>query len=465
MHSIFSGERTLIHQANRSTIFDFDHLVKRRIIITASHRASNSIFDSDEIIFSISLFKLDKKKGTDMRHWYAYQVNPVCFDISQLEIRLIYHNSHEYQMLRVSRISYLVPCEQCPPYFAYRYTIPKNKDIPVSSFISIEETSGERTIDHDSDNYEKVSTNFSLHSAYTLNPSLHTWDEVIQHYDLAGLNKFIQSLTPEVLACQDTSGNTPLHCVIEAQDPEIVGSILRFVPNTKCLEIRNDDGLTPLDLAFEKKLWVQARLLVEHHIKTGADGIFLQQYFYKAMREQGGVDFLPHLLDLREDHFPGLDLNFTAGAGGRTPWWYLANSNDVNVMCRILQTLKNHSIDLMQLLTHTERETKLVEEAAEKNRVLFTTIQKVAGWHHSSETDYQDMADGNETCSHKALSRATSCSSISTPSCSNEPENQVSIQHKPCVAYNPPISDSSSEEWKQVDSISKPKKQKNKKLV
>ena len=157
-----------------------------------------------------------------------------------------------------------------------------------------------------------------------------------------------------------------------------------------------------------------------------------KEYFFKGMKEQGGVDFLPHLLDLRERYFPDLDLNFSADGRGRTPWWYLANSNHVCVMVTVLQTLKNHSIDLIQLLTHTERQTKLVEEAADKNRVLFTIINKVAGWHHSSGD--QDMADEDEILS---LSRTTSCSSISWL---DEPGNQVSIQQKPCTSYNPPIS-------------------------
>ena len=114
------------------------------------------------------------------------------------------------------------------------------------------------------------------------------------------------------------------------------------------------------------------------------------------MREQSGVDFLPHLLDLWKCYFPDLDLNFSADANGRTPWWYLVNSNDVSVICQALQTLKDHSIDLMQLLTHTERRTKLVEEAADKNRLLFTTINKVAGWQYSSGGG-QDMPDEDDT--------------------------------------------------------------------
>ena len=110
------------------------------------------------------------------------------------------------------------------------------------------------------------------------------------------------------------------------------------------------------------------------------------------MKEQGGVDFLPYLLNLQKKYFPDLDLNFSSEAGGRTPWWYLANSNDVSVMCRALQTLKDHSIDPMQLLTHTTRQTKLVEEAAD-NRLLFKAIQMVTGSQHS-EPDSEKM-DGN----------------------------------------------------------------------
>ena len=349
-------------------------------------------------------------------------------------------------------------------------------------------------------------------------PTLNSWDaEVQQHFsDFSSLKKFIQSLPPKVLmmkdakcrtichalvgscchlssakvnhlfkllscvclpqcvVCEDASGNTPLHCVNEAQNSN-VDVILRSVPDlAKCLEVRNEDGLTPLELAFEKKLWVPAHALAEHQIKHGAGHMFLQDYFYKAMREQGGVDFLPYLLDLWESYFPDFDLNFSADGSGRTPWWYLANSNDVSVMCRALQTLKDHSIDFMPLLTHTKRHTRLVEEAADKNRKLFTMIQKVAGWHHS-EGD-QDTSDGDYTHSDftGVLSRATSCSSVSTTSYCDQQLNEKLNQHESGASYkasvtsqdcyhSSPTSDSAIEEQKQVDLKLKLKKQKSKK--
>ena len=323
---------------------------------------------------------------------------------------------------------------------------------------------------------------------------LESWDAVIQQHsgDLPTLNKFVQSLPPEVLTkkdaqnrtichtlgslclslssadishfaewlscaclpecmtCQDTAGNTPLHCVIKTPNVNIdivVESILRVVPNVaECLAIRNEDDLTPLDLAFEKKLWLPARALAEYQIKHGAGCVLLQDSFLRAMREPGGVDFLPHLLELREHYFPDLDLNFIADTGGRTPWWYLANSNDVSVMVRTLQTLKEHSVDLMQLLTDTERQTRLVEEAADKNRLLFAAIQKVVWCHHSSEVDVEDAS----SCSNETLSRTSSCSFFSS---FDEPENQMSI------------SDSSDEEWKQVDSCLKLRKRRLKKKL
>ena len=242
---------------------------------------------------------------------------------------------------------------------------------------------------------------------------------------------------PQFMSFRDAFGNTLLHLAIEAQNYNAVPSILIFAP-PECLEVRNEDGLTPLELAFEKKLWELAHDLAEHQIKHGAGHMFLQDYFYKAMREQGGVDFLPHLLDLWKRYFPDFDLNFSADGSGRTPWWYLANSNDVSVMCRALQTLKDHSIDLTQLLTHTTRRTKLVEEAA-NNRSLFKAIQMVAGWQHS-EADSEEM-DGDETFSSadEVLSQPTSSSFISTlsfigkPDSSYKEQQQVDSQHA-CVS-------------------------------
>ena len=66
-----------------------------------------------------------------------------------------------------------------------------------------------------------------------------------------------------------------------------VNIILRALPNVaECLVIRNEDGLTPLDLAFEKKLWVPACALAECQIQTGAGCMLLQEDFFKAMKEQ-----------------------------------------------------------------------------------------------------------------------------------------------------------------------------------
>jgi len=86
-----------------------------------------------------------------------------------------------------------------------------------------------------------------------------------------------------------------------------------------------------------------SKQLAEHQLKTGAANPpeFLQSYFFRALKEQGGVDFLPHLLDLWKCYCPDLDLNFGVDTTGRTPWWYLVNSNDVSVMSRVLQALKN----------------------------------------------------------------------------------------------------------------------------
>ena len=328
-------------------------------------------------------------------------------------------------------------------------------------------------------NASQVNLEKNISNPLPLPPSwdAHVLNDQFDDNELQYFPKLFMCLPTTKKGCKDASGNTLLHLVIEAQNMDIdtIKSLLKSVPDLA--EIRNEDNLTPLDLAFEKKLWLPARALAEHHIKTGASCVLLQEYFFKAMREQGGVDFLPHLLDLRKLYFPDLDLNFSLNARGRTPWWYLANSNDISVMCRALQTFKDHSIDFFPLLTHTERQTRLVEEAADKNRLLFRAIHKVAGWHHSSAAD-QGTAVEYDSSSTGVLSRATSCSSISTVSFFDQSENQVSIQseiiqHRSAMSYKASMtnqchlvlstSDSSSEEWKQTDSNLKARKRKSKK--
>jgi len=260
------------------------------------------------------------------------------------------------------------------------------------------------------------------------------------------LDLFSHDSLRDCMACKDSFGNTPLHCIAETQNSDTIRSVLRDIPAiAEGLGIRNRDNSTPLDLAFEKKLWEPAQVLAEHQIKGETSHALLEDYFFKAIREQGGVDFIPYLLGLWKDHFPDLDLNFGIDTTGRTPWWYLVNSNDVSVMSRVLQALKNHSVDLTSLRTHTDTETTLLEEAVEKNRLLFMTFQKVAGWGHSDtdqDTADQDIADQDmktTSGSSRALSRVSSCSSIitdATASDQSESESNYNIHLQPDMSCN-----------------------------
>jgi len=267
------------------------------------------------------------------------------------------------------------------------------------------------------------------------------------HGHLASAEDLLDLLSDDSLrdcmACKDSFGNTPLHCVVEAQNSNTIRSVLPAI--AEGLMIRNRDNSTPLDLAFEKKLWEQAQVLAEHQIqiKGETSHLCLQDYFFKAVREQGGVDFLPYLLDLWKRYCPRLDLNFGVDTTGRTPWWYLVNSNDVSVMSRALQALKNHSVDLTSLRTHTDTETTVLEEAVEKNRLLFMTFQKVAGWGHSDtdqDTADQDIANQDmktTSGSSRALSRVSSCSSITTDAtASDQSESESNIHLQPDMSCN-----------------------------
>ena len=213
------------------------------------------------------------------------------------------------------------------------------------------------------------------------------------------------------MLCQDFSGNTPLHCAIEAKHArtDVVKFLLRFT-TCESVGVLNNDSLTPLELSFEKKLWPITQLLLEHQIETEAScaAELLQEYFFKVMKEQGASYFLPHLLDFRERYCPDLDLNFSESRSNRTPWWYLAISTETSVIGRVLQTLKSHSIDFTSLQIRAEHGRNVVEEAEEKNSVLFIMIQTVARQHHNEED--QDTSDNEESSASEAFSQASSSS-------------------------------------------------------
>ena len=200
------------------------------------------------------------------------------------------------------------------------------------------------------------------------------------------LELFEEHFLQQCMTCQDCSGNTPLHYVVHANH-DIVKFLLRFT-SCESLLILNEHNWTPLELSFENNCWLITQMLIDHQIETGTScaAEILQQYILKAAIKDGGANLLSHLLDMRECYCPDLDLNFGSSESSRTPWWYLVNStNEVFVMNRVLQALKDHSIEFESLLTRTEGKTNFVEEAMEKNETLFKTIQRVAGWVHSEE--------------------------------------------------------------------------------
>ena len=218
--------------------------------------------------------------------------------------------------------------------------------------------------------------------------------------------EFIQ----QCMVCQDLSGKTPLHCAVEAKTHELVMFLLRFATCESVMVVDND-GLTALELSHEMELWSITQLLIEHQIETGAScaAELFQEYFFKVMKEEGGSEFLPRLLGLKEHYCPDLDLNFSEPRSSRTPWWYLARSMDACTLGRMLRTLKDHSIEFESLKIHSGNGKNLVKEAKAKNKVLHTMIQIV--------TECQQLPPPNaqpvkvESSSTESSSSATSSES------------------------------------------------------
>ena len=202
------------------------------------------------------------------------------------------------------------------------------------------------------------------------------------------LESFEKDSLQQCMACRDSSGNTPLHCSMDVPNgsSSIVEYLLRYTSHESLL-VLNNDNLTPLELSFERKLWSIFKMLLDHYIEAGASCAELfKQYVLKAAKKEGGACFLSSLLELRDRHCSHLDLNFGSSESSRTPWWYLVYSTtDVNAMNRVLQALRKHSIEFKSLLTHTDGEKNLIEEAMEKNKALFDKIQRFAKWQHSEE--------------------------------------------------------------------------------
>ena len=213
----------------------------------------------------------------------------------------------------------------------------------------------------------------------------------------------------QCMASQDLSGNTPLHCAVEAKTHGLVMFLLRFA-TCESVTILNNDGLTALELSCDKKLWPITQLLIEHQIETEVScaAELLQEYFFKVVKEEGGTDFLPRLLDLRDHYCPDLDLNFTESRSSRTPWWYFAQSNEVSVMGRVLRTLKDHSIEFESLKIRSGNGENLVEVAKAKNSVLHKVIQTVNECQHTEELPNAQPAQTGSSSTELSSSASSS---------------------------------------------------------
>ena len=238
------------------------------------------------------------------------------------------------------------------------------------------------------------------------------------------LELFDDYVLQQCMLCQDSSGNTPLHCSVDVHNPntDVVEFLSRFT-SSESLLLKNNNNLTPIDISFKMSFWSATQMLIERQIKTGAScAELLQQYVLKAAKKEGGANVLSQLLDLRERYCPDLNLNFGSSESSYTPWWYLVNStSDVNAMNRVLEALRDHSIALKSLLTHTDGETNLVEEAMEKNKALFNKIGMVAGLQHNEEEqDVRDQEGLNIYGLPESLPRGACSYSSLTPPSSNE---------------------------------------------
>jgi len=171
-------------------------------------------------------------------------------------------------------------------------------------------------------------------------------------------------------------------------------------------------------------------MLIEHQIETGTScaAELLQQYILKAVREEGGAHFLSPLLDLREHYCPDLNLNFGSCESSRTPWWYLVRStSDVSII-RVLQALKDHSVEFRSLLTRTEGETNIVENVMKRNKALLYMIQSVEGWQNGEEHQgIPNKEELNVSGSSGTLSQTSSCSSLTTAQANDQSSSDQDV--------------------------------------
>ena len=74
---------------------------------------------------------------------------------------------------------------------------------------------------------------------------------------------------------------------------------------------------------------------------------------------------------------------------------------------RVLQALADHSIEFKSLLTRTDGETNIVEEAVEKNKILFN---RITIWQPWEEDHIAHDKEGFSVSGSKAPSQTSGCS-------------------------------------------------------
>ena len=186
-----------------------------------------------------------------------------------------------------------------------------------------------------------------------------------------------------LFSAKDRDGDTPLHSVVKTGDLKRLNILLDRLPPkmlNSTLEMTNNHGQCPLKVAFDQQEWEMLERLLEYCIQNtlccnltgiGRHNLRASKTLLHRAMNMGCSRFVMIYFDIiarnLNDGRLGIDL-LVCDKKGRTPWYHLMNHKDPKILQSVLRVLKQHNIDINELVTDKSSRSTMLHIAYRKKR-------------------------------------------------------------------------------------------------
>ena len=184
---------------------------------------------------------------------------------------------------------------------------------------------------------------------------------------------------PSMVTQDDSDGDTPLTSAIRSRSsPELIKVLLKNAKSQRrsLLQAKNQSHLCALQIAFDMQEWDNVELLlrecINFNVHPELTGISISNQeaqhgntlLHKAMRRSdSAVKYLEIHLNVSKADARGLS---SVDKKGLTPFHYLTNFSDIQIVKRVVQVLIDYKIDLNNICTSESTHSYLFHDVYRK---------------------------------------------------------------------------------------------------